>query len=435
MFKYNKITISLCLASATLFSQQILAAGFALNDHSATASGNALAGAAASDQDISFSFWNPSLLTNASEPTLYISGAIVAPKMDVTVNSASDPAGNSLSGDAGDVVSPTLVPAIYYALPVTNDTVLGVSLNVPFGLSGDYENDWAGRYHSAETSVSDIALSFSVANQLTPWLSVGASVQLHSATFKLDSALTDFAGGKSAKGDGYASLEGDDIGAGYSVGFTIEPIRGTRIGAGYRSEVDMTIEGETSYSNVGNTLKGLGVDQAYFYSENTLPSVLSFGFEQRLTDTLTLGATAIKTGWSSMDELRIIFDVGDDNVKQPDSVLTFGFDDAWFYSAGLTYKYSDALILRTGYAQDNSPIKEKFRSARTPDGDRQWLSFGGTYHFSKTFNMTTAYTYVLIDDASVVRDGSLPEDASRGRLNADYETVAHVLSLSVNKAF
>jgi len=438
MFKHTKLVASMTLAGAALLTQQVQASGFSLNDQSATASGNALAGAAASDADISFSYWNPALLTNATETTLYISGALIVPTMDVTVNSAADPNGNDLTStatDSGDVVDSTLVPSIYLAVPISKNTVLGVSLNVPFGLSGDYDDGWAGRYHSAESSIQDIALAFSAAHRVADWMSVGASFQVHKAEVQLDAETTDFAAGGSIDGDGYGSLKGDDIAYGYAVGFTLTPTDSTRIGVGYRSEIDIVAEGDATYSNVGNTLTGLGVDNAGLESENTLPSVLSFGLEQGITDKLTFGASAILTGWSSMPELRIEFEPGDDGITQPDSVLTFDFEDQWFYSVGFTYEYSDDLTLRTGYAIDYSPVVDEYRSARTPDGDRQWFAFGGTYQYSKTAQIIASYSYILIDEVSVVRDGTLDEDASRGSLDADYESSAHVVSIAFNKSF
>ena len=440
MFKMNKLVASMSLATATLIAQNVQAAGFALNDHSATASGAALAGAAASDQDISFSFWNPALLTNANADgiTLYVSGAAIFANMDVSVNSAADPLGNDMMPTAsapGSVVGTSFVPSIYLAIPVAEKTVLGAALNVPFGLAGDYDDNWAGRYHSAETSIQDISLSFSAAHQIADWVSVGASIQVHSVTVQLDAETTDFAAGGSIDGDGYGNLEADDIAYGYALGAQFTPAEGTRIGIGYRSEIDILAEGEGKYTNVGNTLVNEGVDNAGLKSENTLPSVLTLGLEQEFAGKFTFGATAMLTGWSSMEELRIKFDPGADNNTQPDSLLTFGFEDQWFYSLGLTYEHSDKITLRGGYAYDNSPLTDTYRSARTPDGDRQWFSFGGTYNLSETSSIVAAYTYVLVDDVNLNRDGSLDEDASRGTVNADYETNAHVLSVAFNTRF
>ncbi len=443
MFKFKKSAVAMAMASTSLFAQHSFAAGFALNDHSASASGNALAGAAASQRDISTTFWNPAHFVNTKDMNLYASGAIIIPNMDVTVNSAQDPAGNDMtagSSSPGDVVDPSLVPSIYFALPVGENTVLGAAFNAPFALAGEYDDDWAGRYHSTGTSIQDLSLSFSAAHRINEYVAIGLSGQIHSIEVQLDAATTDFSAGQSSNGDGDASLKADDIAFGYALGVQVNPVEGTRIGLGYRSEVDILAEGKAKYKNTPPILKNaLGVDNADIQSENTLPSVMSLGFEQDIGEKFTLGATAMYTKWSQTDSLVIVFDEGADNKTQPDSVLTFGFDDEWFYSLGLTYDHSEKLTFRGGIAVDNSPVKDQFRSARTPDGDRNWLSFGSTYDLSENSSLVASYTYVMIDDVTVDRkaqsDGGLEEDASRGSLNADYETNAHVLSVAYNVKF
>ena len=435
-FKASLVAASVAVASSAY------SAGFALNDHSATASGTALAGAAASGADISFSYWNPALFLNATETTVYVSGAYVMPSMEATVTEASGAsafgATNIGTDTSNDSVNDTLVPAIYFAKPLSDSTVAGISLNVPYGLSGDYGDEWAGRFHATETSIQDIALSFSLAHRLSEKLSVGASAQLHQAEVVLASAV----GAPGVEGDGY--IEADATGYGYSLGALFEPVKGTRIGVGYRSEVDFDFEGDVTYTDVAALNSALSGASAGYQLINTsvtdsltFPSVLTISLDQELTKKLTLGLTAMRTGWGAMDELRIDYD--DDTSDQPDSVLTFGFEDQWFYSAGLTYDYSDKLILRTGVAIDYSPVTDEYRSARTPDGDRTWLSFGGTYNVNDMTSLTFAYTHVMIDDVSVSRDstdeGTSDEDFSRGDFEADYKSSANVFSLAMNMSF
>jgi long-chain fatty acid transport protein len=438
MYIIKKSAAAIAIASASFITQHAVAAGFALNDHSASASGNALAGAAANISDISFSYWNPALLSNADNMQLYASGAIIMPNMDIDVNSASDAAGNDLTlndGSPGSVVETAFVPSIYFAVPIAENTTAGFAINAPFALAGDYENDWAGRYHSAKTEIQDIAISASLAHQVNDWLSLGASVQFHSINVVLDAAITDLAAGQSISGDGYGNLEADDTAFAYALGAHFTPLDGTRLGIGYRSEIDILAEGKAKYRDVSTALAfSAGIDNTDIQSENTLPGQLVLSAEQDINEKLTLAATAMLTQWSSLEELRIVFDAGADNKPQDDSVLTFGFDDEWFYSVGLTYKHSEKVTLRTGLAYDSSPVKDQFRSARTPDGDRKWLSFGGSYQLTDNSNIVAAYTYVMIDDVSVVRDG-LPEDSVRGSLDADYETDAHVVSVAYNVSF
>ena len=440
LFKASIVAVSVAAASSAY------SAGFALNDHSATASGAALAGAAASKSDISFSFWNPALFTNADTTTFMASGAYVMPSMEADNISANDGAlgGNQpISGSTSnnDSVDDSLVPSLYFANPISDKTVAGISLNVPFGLSGDYGQDWVGRFHATETGIQDIALSFALAHRVSEKLSVGASLQIHQADVVLESAVGSTNAGTG--GEGIGRIEADATGFGFSLGVMFEPVKGTRLGAGYRSEVDFDFEGDVKYSDVSallnGTLQGVAGYQLVDTSVTdsiTFPSVLTLSVEHDLSDKLTVGLSAIHTGWSSMAE-GIDIDFNDDESNQPNSKLTFGFEDQWMYSAGLNYVYSDKLTLRTGIAMDNSPVTDEYRSARTPDGDRKWISVGATYDFNDMTSASFAFTHVMIEDVSVDRNftGSGEEDASRGTLNADYESSANVLSASISMAF
>ncbi|RBP79026.1 aromatic hydrocarbon degradation protein [Marinomonas rhizomae] len=430
LFRASFVAASVAAASSAY------SAGFALNDHSATASGKALAGVAASNEDISASFWNPALFVNAKETTVYVSGAYVMPSMDVTNISTTDPASTAIalpgSSVNSDSVDDTLVPSFYIAKPLSEKTVAGISLNVPFGLSGDYGQDWKGRFHATETGIQDIALSFSLAHRMSDWVSVGASVQVHRAEVVLESAVGTTA---AANSEGIGRIEADDVGYGYALGVMVEPRKGTRVGLGYRSEVDFDFEGDVKYTGSSAALAFLqsrNLVDADVTDSITFPSVLSLSLEQDLTSKLVLGLTAIRTGWGAMDGININFE-----SNQSNSVLTFGFEDQWMYSAGLTYAYSDKLTLRTGVAMDNSPVTDEYRSARTPDGDRKWISIGGTYDFNDMTSATFAFTHVMIDDVSVNRNFTATgeEDSGRGKISADYESSANVVSVAMNMAF
>ncbi|TBR38302.1 aromatic hydrocarbon degradation protein [Marinomonas agarivorans] len=438
-FNTSLTAIALSIASASY----VQAAGFAVNDQSATASGAALAGAAAMSDNISGSYWNPALLGNAKDNSFYASGALILPEMDVTVNSAVEPnlpaplnAGSDISSlsSGGDVVDPSLIPSLYFAHRLSDKTVAGVAYNTPFGFSTEYDSNWAGQIHGTKTRLVDSVLSFSLAHQMNERLSVGASVQYHSAEVELDSSIVR---AKSTTFDFDGEITADATAVGYSIGVLFEPQAGTRLGVGYRSEVEFDFEGEVEYSAAAlASLGSFGIVNADVSDNITLPSMLTFSAEHEYSPKINLMATAIYTGWSSMDELRIDFD-----SNQPDSVLTFDFEDQWFYSVGGSYQYSEQLTLRAGLAYDNSPVKDEYRSVRTPDGDRQWLSFGATYDYSETTSISASYTHVMVEDVNVNRDGSIrslqgeDEDSARGTINADYESSANVLSLALNMEF
>ena len=57
--------------------------------------------------------------------------------------------------------------------------------------------------------------------------------------------------------------------------------------------------------------------------------------------------------------------------------------------------------MRSGFQYDETPTVDGFRSTRTPDGDRYWLSAGLSYDVSDNFTVDVAYTHVFIDDADI----------------------------------
>jgi long-chain fatty acid transport protein len=438
MFKKTKLVAGISIATATLISQQISAAGFAVNEQSATASGTALAGNAASDTDISFSYWNPALFANTTETALYINGSYVSPSVEMknqtATNSALSSYGVTVSSTEGssDPSDSAIIPSFYLAVPVNEKTVLGVSLNVPYGIASDYDDDWAGKYHATKTELEDISLSLSAAYRVNDWVDVGASIQAHSTSMTLEAEVVDF--DSSSGGGGYGSQElEDDLSFGWSVGIAMEPQPGTRIGIGYRSEVDVEQEGRVDFTNMSTTAQtNLGTVDADITADNTLPDLLTLSLEQELTDDLTLGLTAMRTGWSSVQELNIDYD--DATTSLSNSIVTLNYKDVWFYSAGLTYDYSEDLILRTGYAIDNSPSDPNNLSARAPGSDRQWITFGGTYNVSEATQVMFSYIHLTSDPAKVDKDGT-GEDASRGSFSADYDISANIFAVALNTTF
>jgi long-chain fatty acid transport protein len=438
MFKKTKLVAGITLATATLISQQISAAGFAVNEQSATASGTALAGNAASDTDISFSYWNPALFANATETKLYINGSYVMPSVEMSNQTATNNATRSVGSPtsytstqgSSDPSESAVIPSIYLAVPLNDKTVVGVSLNVPYAISSDYDDDWAGKYHATKTELQDISLSLSAAYRVNEWVDVGASIQAHSTSMTLEAEVID------ADQDGYGSQElEDDLSFGWSVGIAMEPQKGTRIGLGYRSEVDVEQKGEVDFSNINASVAAsAGLVDANITADNTLPSLLTLSLEQELADNLTLGLTAMRTGWSSVQALDIDYDNATTSLSN--STVTLNYKDVWFYSAGLTYDYSEDLILRTGYAIDNSPSDPNNLSARAPGSDRQWITFGGTYNVSESTQVMFSYIHLTSDPAKVDKDGaSTGEDASRGSFSADYDISANIFALAVNTTF
>ena len=105
-------------------------------------------------------------------------------------------------------------------------------------------------------------------------------------------------------------------------------------------------------------------------------------------------------------------------------VLPLGWDDGWFFSAGLEHKYSDQLTLRGGLAYEISPIQTaEGRTVRVPDADRFWLSVGASYKYSEWTTIDASYAHVFVEDAKTIQGG--------GALVGEVESSVNLLSIGV----
>ena len=425
-----------------------MAAGFALREQSATAQGNAFAGATAGADDISYMFFNPAalgMMRNRRE--IVAAGTLVAPHMELQSASGTTGAGTPIAGSAPshNIADFALVPAIYGGLRLGEQWAAGIGINAPFGLGTDYTDGWVGRYHAVESSVKVIGITPTLAYRPLPGLSLGAGLQASYADASLSNAI-DFGtigaglgipGSVPGAQDGFARVDGNDWRLGYTLGVLAEPLPGTRIGIGYRSKVEHRLKGDADFST-GASPTGQAIEAATGAFSDTgvgarleLPASASIGLQQRVTDSVDVMAEAAWTNWSRFAELRLTFD----NPAQPDSVTEHKWQDSWFLALGATWRPRDDLTLRAGVAYDQSPVDEAHTTPRIPDGDRTWLSLGVGWMPLPWLSLDAAVTHIFVQDAKVRLEASEPGNASRGDLDADYENSIDLVSVSAKLRF
>lgn len=424
------------------------AAAFALKEQSATAQGNAFAGATAGGDDISYMFFNPAALGRLERDSeLLAVGSVILPRMKLQGASATTGAGTPISGSvpSRNVADHGVVPAIYGGMRLGEDWRAGFGINAPFGLGTEYPDGWVGRYHGVDSSVKAIGVTPTLAYTPLRGLSFGAGLQLSYAEASLSNAI-DFGSIGAASGipgsvpgaqDGFARIDGDDWRAGYTLGVLAEPIAGTRLGLGYRSKVEHRLKGDADFSLRGSA-SGQAISGATGAFQDTaaaadleLPASASIGIHQEVTGRLAVMAETVWTNWSSFDEMRIEFD----NPAQPDSVTEHKWRDAWFFALGATWRARDDLILRAGVAYDQTPVREAYATPRIPDGDRTWLSIGIGWNPLPWLALDAALTHIFVEDTAVRLQATDTGNASRGDLDADYESSINLVALSARVSF
>jgi long-chain fatty acid transport protein len=434
-----------------LLGQNTQAAGFALFEQSVPGLGTAYAGAAATADSVGTLYFNPAGMTRLPGTRTGAAVHLVLPQTEFsdsgTTFSPTVGGGAISGGDGADAGGLAAVPHAYMTHQLDESTWLGLAINVPFGLTTDYDDDWVGRYHAIKSAVTTININPSIAYRVNDAVSIAAGVSAmyldgeftNAVDFGTLNALPKAVGGLGGdlglagpgQADGKSEIEGDSWGWGFNLGMLYEISGGMRIGLHYRSEVEQDIEGDVEFRLPTAALAGIFSD-ADVESTVDLPATFSISGYHELSSRWAIMADYTWTGWSSIPELRFDFD-----NSLPDGVTTFDWKDTDRISVGATYQpRADGWTYRFGIAYDESPIRDDAsRSARLPDADRYWFAVGAGFKSSERVSIDFAYAHLLIDDPEIRKSGLEPEDIPRGALNGSYDSSVDIFSAEARFVF
>jgi len=263
--------------------------------------------------------------------------------------------------------------------------------------------------------VFSVNLNPNLAYKLTDTLTVGVGVmvqyidvRLRSGPFNLGEFDFGPAGNILVAGDG-RETEGDDWGVGATAGVIWKPMPGTSIGVGYRSPIDVELEGScrgtglTTVSAQGGLpavpTGSLDPCDSNVSADFTLPEIVTASFSQQLGERFRVLGTVEWTNWSRLGTPKVISDATGDPVDE----LALEYEDGWFFSGGVEYAYTPEVMLRSGLAYEISPIDDETRNVILPDDDRLWLSFGATMKLTESTKVDIGYSHLFIDDSPISR--------------------------------
>lgn len=404
------LALSTALAGAAALVSQAEAGGFINSSQSSVFNGMAYAGAAApGSTSAATMFMNPATLTTFKRLTIDTNYTFGIATTKVTATSNVPAYNAAFSGSSGDAGLDYFVPASYIVYPLTNDIVIGLSINSTYGNSTKYENVWRGSLFAATSKLRIITATPSVAYRINDMISIGVGLQVQYASARQTARFpgapfTPVAGG-------VGITEADGWGIGWTAGITLTPWAGTQIGLGWRSFVDQKVEGTTIFGPfVSNNSRGT----------LHLPNRVNLSLRQTVTPQLDLLASIEWQNWGRIGNARL-----DNPANAALGVLPFGYKDGWFFSVGGEYKAWENLTLRAGIGYEISPITDSVRRYSLPDNDRLWLSAGLTYDWSDRFSINASYTYLHFKKAPITQSlGALV-------LTGEGKTNAHLLSVGL----
>jgi long-chain fatty acid transport protein len=459
----NKHPLSLrkaILSSAILLTMnsQSFASGFAIIEQGVSGLGNAYAGGAASALDATTIFFNPAGLTSIENRQFIVAGHVIATQANFSNNNSTDLLGNTvaLGNSGGNAGGESLVPNVYYSMPVNEDITFGIGINAPFGLKTEYDSGWIGRYHALKSDLKTVNINPSIGWKASDRLSLGFGVNAQYIKATLTRALdtgsacigTLIANGTPAatavttcsttfglspqQNDGLAEIKGDDWSFGYNLGALYQVADTTRVGFAYRSKIKQELEGSadftipTGFSNFLTFVGSSSFVDTGAQAQVDLPETYSLSIYHDVNDKVSVMADATYTRWNRFKELRVTYDSG-----QADSVTPEQWENVWRFSVGSSYRIENNLILRAGVAFDQEPIaSDSLRTARIPGNDRTWFTVGAQFATSENMNLDIGYAHLRIADTGINNT-----DSTAGTLTGSYNNGVDIFSAQLTYNF
>ena len=389
-------------ASLAALSGQVAASGFALIEQSASGLGNAYAGGAASADDASTIFFNPAGMSRLQGKQVAVALHAIKPSAKFTGTALP---GTNMGGDAGSLA---LVPNAYFAMEINPAMKVGLGLNAPFGLQTEYDSLWVGQVHAIKSKIETVNLNPSVAYRINEAISIGAGINYQ----HIRGELTGFAGGA-----GISTVKGSDSAWGYNLGILYNAGQQTRWGFSYRSAIHYTLSGDVSFSAApaANGPVTLAIK---------MPDTFSVSVFHKLDEKWDVMGDLSRTGWGSFNQLDVVRTSGATLMSVPEN-----WRNTWRISVGANHRYSEQWMSRIGLAYDQTPVSDTYRTARVPDNDRTWLSFGGQYKPSGGSVIDFGYAHLFVKDASINSTAAAPA------LVGDYKNSVDILSVQYTRSF
>jgi long-chain fatty acid transport protein len=397
----------LLLHSTTAFA----GSGFELRSQSAVVSGSAQAGMTAGAADLTTAIYNPASLSlgSGTDAAVVFTGLSTSARFS---GSAGTILGTAINGNqGGNAGTRAGIPNLYFATGLTDSLRIGLAIAPRFGLGSYWSDEWIGRYYSFSGNLTTLDFIPTVSFRVNSSLSLGLAADVEYARIKVANAI-DFGtvgqvlfggalGGSPSLNDGVVHASADSWGVGIAAGILYEPLKGTRIGFDYHSQVKQALRGNALFENggiVGSSIAAVGgaFTDTGMNSSLALPASAAVGIYQEIDPRWAVMADAKWTGWHVVKSLGLTFD----NVTQPPVDSLLDWRDSWFFALGSRYQITDAIALRAGVAYDQTPTRDATRLPLIPDSDSYWMAIGLGYRSGQN-TIDLSYGHVFAKDASI----------------------------------
>ncbi len=394
--------------SAALLAGPAYADGFSVYEWSARGVG--MAGAMMFSDEASLIAYNPAAITQFDEKGNFSAAVTyIAPRGEAEFLRSPDEGGPFRQHNKNN---PAYVPSMFYARKIDTNAWFGMGLFPRFGLRASYDPGWYGRYSNRSAEFTSVSITPVLAWKLFPKLSMSIGGELMYAGLKMDRSIREASVGL----DGGLDLDGDSWGYGWNVGLNWEATEKLSLAFLYRSEVKQTVQGDISVSDLKLGYFNFGSFDTTGKGNIRLPESYTFGIGWKFDDRTRAEFDAIRTNWSSYDELTI-------NMKLPSTLaVILGSDyyplseaknwtDGWRYQFGIEHKLNERWTIRAGFVYDECSSKNpNTADYMVPTGERRTYTVGASYRVKKV-EYSLGYGYMTVGDKRINGAGEKGEDS------------------------
>jgi len=400
--------------------------GFAIYTQGASTLGQGAATIAHTD-DPSAIFWNPALINKLAGTQIQLGTTLIFPSRKFE---------SDLTGETFKTEPDMFYPSTFFVTHKFNENIsAGLGVFNPFGLATKWPDDWEGRYIATNSEMRTYNINPVVSYQIIPQLSFAAGLDFLLLDATLEKKINMLFFGIPA--DGNQKFEGDGTGVGYNLGILFEPHKDISIGASYRSEIKVDIDGDATFdlpSGTPSLISTLFPDTPG-NTDITLPPQVHVGIYYKGFDPLTFEVAMRWEGWSSYDQLKIKLDKP--VVGSKTSVSKKDWEDTYSVSLGAKYQLNDSVALLAGYLYGGNPIPDKTFEPAIPDANTHLFTVG-TSMKHKQFKVDLAYGYQKLQDRNknnnVGAESSIPGILD-ARANGKYKSYLHMVGVSLTYTF
>lgn len=290
---------------------------------------------------------------------------------------------------------------------------LGFGSYGDFGLSQNYDNDWAGRYFVQNATIAGLSLVPSAAYKFNDQWSVGLGLKAMYGVLKTEAAIDRSPFGLLDRADGQYKYADSNWGYGANLGVIYAPQAGTRIGLAYTSKVDLNFEDRLDVKGSGPLLDR--IDGLNTKIDMSVPQTATLSLYQQLDSQWALLASANWQDWSNFGE--IYAEVDTNLAGAQSTTVDAKYKDTYQLALGTQYQSTPKWLWSAGVAYDTSAVSDSNRTVTVPMGEQWRLGTGVTYALDKSTDLNLSWDVIWMGDMPVEQSKSL----SGERLSGEYQ--------------